>query len=199
MRAFFEGDFLKNLGNIDWNALKRYTSPQAVKDFDAFLDALPLNVGYNALIAAGMAWLLAGSSVFFTSMQVEKVSKIRTELAKVEALKPPVPIIQYVPVSEASLKDLQKKITDTYKGVTFVGTSSSLTVSALDTDYFPQFLAAINTLQNGGKNWRVSVNTLCVGRDCATSKLMANLKLEVARVGDAPKQDEDEAEGGDKK
>jgi hypothetical protein len=181
---------VKGMGNIDWNALKRYTSPQAIKDFNVFLDALPLNVGYNALIAAGMAWIIAGVAVLFTSMEVEKVSKLRTELAKVVALKPPIPIIQYIPVPEASLKDIEKKISDTYKGISFAGGASSLTVSAADTDYFPQFLAAVNTLQNGGRNWRMGVTSLCVGRDCTGSKLSAAFKLEIAKVGEAPKEPE---------
>lgn len=186
---------MKNFGNIDWNALKRYTSPQGVKDFDEFLDALPLNAGYNALIAAAIAWLLAGTAVFFTSMQVETVSKIRTELAKVEALKPPIPVIQYTPVPEAALKDAQKKISDTYKGITFAGSSAGLTVSAQDTDYFPQFLAALNTLQNGGKNWRATITSMCVGRDCTGSKLSATVKLEIARVGEPPKEAPSEEAG----
>jgi hypothetical protein len=182
---------LKNQGNIDWNAIKRYTSPQAIKDFDKFLDALPMNVGYNALIAAGIAWLVAGSSIFFTSLQVEKVSTIRTELAKVEALKPPIPTIQYVTVPNATVKALEDKIIETYKGVSLTGSPTALIVSAADTDYFPQFLAAINTLQNGGKNWRVSISTLCVGTDCPANKLMATLKIEIAKIGEAVQDDAD--------
>jgi hypothetical protein len=181
---------LKNSGSIDWTALKRYASAQGIKDFDAFLDALPLNVGYNALIAAGIAWLLAGTAVFFTAMQVESVSKIRTELAKIEALKPPVPVLQYSPVPEAQLVDFQKKISATYKGIVFTGTASALTVSAPDTDYFPQFIAALNTLQNGGRNWRAGISTMCVGRDCVNSKMSAVVKVEFARIGEPPAQTE---------
>ena len=175
--------------NIDWNALKRYTSPQAFKDFNTLLDALPLNVGYNALIAAGMAWLIAGTTVFFTATEIDKVSSLRTELAKVEALKPPVPVIQYTSVATDVLKPLEKKISETYKGVAFVDSSGGATLSATDTDYFPQFLAALGFLQNGGRNWRVSIDSMCVGRDCPTSKLMAVLKVDTAKVVEPPKDD----------
>lgn len=180
--------------NIDWQAIKRYTSPQAVKDFDAFLDALPLNVGYNALIAAGIAWIVAGATVFFTATEVGKVSSLRAEMAKVEALKPPIPIIQYIPVSVDALKPLEKRLSSTYKGINFTDTGGSVTVSAQDTDYFPQFLAVINTLQNGGKNWRVSIDQMCIGRDCPAAKLVASLKVEMARVGEPPKEEEKESD-----
>jgi hypothetical protein len=153
-------------------------------------------VGYNALIAAGIAWLLAGTAVFFTSMQIGSVSQLRTELAKVGALKPPIPVIKYEPVPEASLTGLEKKILETYKGVNFVGSGASLTLSAADTDYFPQFLAAIGTLENGGRNWKVSIDSMCVGNDCTGSKLAAVLKVEVARVGEAPKEEEAAPDAG---
>ncbi len=57
---------MSGFGSIDWNMVKRLTSPQGAKDFDKFLDAMPVNVGYNALIAAGIAWVMAGCAVFFT-------------------------------------------------------------------------------------------------------------------------------------
>ena len=54
---------------FDMNTIKRLTNPQAVKDLDKFLDALPLNVGYNALIAAGFTWLLAGLAILFATTE----------------------------------------------------------------------------------------------------------------------------------
>lgn len=176
-------------GDIDWNKMRRMANVQAVKDLDSFLDELPLHAGYNALIAAGIAWLLAGTSVFFTATEIDKVSALRAELTKISALKPPVPILKYDPVPEDALKGIEKKITDTYKGVSFVGSGSKLTLSASDTDYFPQFLAALNTLQNGGRNWRVNITSMCVGSECTSSKLAADLTVEMARVVEAPSED----------
>lgn len=163
---------------------KKYTSPQAVKDFDAFLDAMPLNVGYNALIAAGLAWMLAGTAVWFASMETEKVSKLHTDLMEVEALRPPVPILIYSPVSTEVLLPLTKKIMDTYKGINIAVTGGDVNITATDTDYFPQFLAAISYLQRGGKNWKVRINTLCAGRECQGNRLQASLKVEMVRFGD---------------
>ena len=179
---------MKDLGKIDWRVVQRYTSPQAVKDFDAFLDALPINVGYNALIAAGLAWIIAGAAVLFTSIEVDRVTNLRAEMMKVEALQPPIPQLKYFPVGKASIDALGKKIAETYKGITVISAGDGkATVSATDTDYFAQFMAAVNTLQNGGRNWRTSIETFCVGRDCKTSKLVATLKIELAKISDPPK------------
>jgi hypothetical protein len=180
---------VKKFADIDWNVVRRYTSPQGVKDIDAFLDALPLNAGYNTLIAAGITWMIAGAAVVYTSVQMDSVSHLRAELAKVSALKPPIPVIKYDPVPETSLKEIQEKIKLTYKGIAFAGTARNLTLSATDTDYFPQFIAAIHTLQNGGKNWHVTITSMCAGIECSGSKLSAILKVEVASVGRAPIQD----------
>lgn len=177
---------MKNLGNIEWSKVKRYASPEGVKELDRFLDTLPLHVGTNALAAVGIAWLVAGLAVVITTMEMEKVSKLRAELAKVESLKPPIPTVEYAAPPEAELKDLQAMITGTYKGLSFSGGAGALTISAQDTDYFPQFLAAIHTLQNGGRNWRTEITAMCAGRDCPTSKLSATLKIEVARVAAPP-------------
>lgn len=170
---------------LDFNALKRYTSPQAVKDFDAFLDAMPMNVGYNALIAAGLVWVMAGSAIMFTSMETEKVSKLHTDLMKVQALQPPVPVLKHIPVDKDQLKVLTDRISATFKGVSVTSnTPGSVSVSAQDTDYFPQFLAAISYLQRGGKNWKVRISTFCAGRDCQGNKLAAELKVEAVRLGE---------------
>ena len=177
-----QGGCLNTSGKIDWTVLKRLTTPQGVKDLDRFLDDMPVNVGYNALIAAGVAWIIAGCAVFFTAMQVENVSKLRADLMEVEALKPPVPILKYTPVADAVLKELEEKIKITFSGIGFIGSGGKVTLSAQDTDYFPQFLGAVSFLQNGGRNWRVKIDTMCVGRDCTSSKLAAVLTVEQVRV-----------------
>lgn len=173
-----------NLKKIDWTVFKKYTSPQAIKDLDRFLDAVPMAVGYNALIAAGIAWLLAGSAILFTSIETEKVSKMHADLFQIEALQPPIPVLKYVPVSQAILKTLADKIMSTYKGISIVAGDGNAVVTGTDTDYFPQFLAAISYLQRGGKNWKVRIDTFCVGRTCTGAKLTANLKIETVRFGE---------------
>ena len=58
---------------FDFKQMKRITDPQAVKDLDRFLDKLPSNVGYNALIAAGITWALAGGALLFASTESTKL------------------------------------------------------------------------------------------------------------------------------
>ncbi len=185
-----------NFSKIDWSVFKKYTSAQAVKDLDSFLDALPINVGYNALAAAGIAWIVGGAAVVFAAMETEKVTKLHASLMEVQALQPPVPVLKYVPVSQASLKSVTKKITDTYKGVALlVNRDGEVTISAQDVDYFPQFLASISYLQRGGKNWKVKINTFCAGRACTGSSLSTNLKVDMVRMGEPEiKKEEDKKE-----
>jgi len=174
-----------DLKKIDWTVLRKYTSLQAIKDLDRFLDAVPMAVGYNALIAAGMACLLAGTAVFFTSVETGKISKMHADLFQIQALQPPIPILQYMPVAQEVLKTQADKIMSTYKGISIlVNSAGSAVITAHDTDYFPQFLAAVSYLQRGGKNWKVMIDTFCVGRDCPASKLTANLRIEMVRFGE---------------
>ena len=169
---------------INMATIQKYTSPQALKDFDGFLDALPLNVGYNALIAAGIDCLMGMASVWFCAQELEKVSQLHSDLTNVEALQPPVPVLKYAPVSHAILEPLLKKIAATFKGITIIFSGDgAVKVSATDTDYFPQFLAAISYLQRGGKNWKVTTNALCVGSDCPANKLSADLKVDTVLFG----------------
>ena len=166
-----------------------------MKDFDRFLDELPVNVGYNALIAAGMAWVIAGVAVLFTSMEVDKVSHLRADMLKVEALQPPIPVLKYSPVSKLDIENLGKKIEETYAGIHIVvsGEGGAI-ISATDTDYFPQFMAAVNTFENGARNWKVDIASFCVGRDCVGSKLSASLTIKSVRVDDPPAQTDEPAE-----
>src|ERR1700759_346029 len=99
-----------DLKNFNMATLQRYTSPQAMKDLDAFLDDMPLTVGYHALIAAGIVCLMAACSVWFSAVELQKGSKLHADLTNVQALQPPVPVLKYAPVSQAVLKPLAEKV-----------------------------------------------------------------------------------------
>ncbi|MBI3440960.1 MAG: hypothetical protein HY052_04030 [Proteobacteria bacterium] len=169
---------------IDWVVLKRYASSQAIRDLDRFLDAVPMTVGYNALIAASFAWLLAGSALFFTSIETGKVTKMHADLMQIQALRPPIPVLKSVPVNASALKALATKIAALYKGVLLTESEGGVVITAQDTDYFPQFISAISYLQRGGKNWKVQIETLCVGSACTGAKLAAKLKVESVRISE---------------
>jgi len=183
-----------DLKKINLATIQRYTSPQAVKDFDTFLDNLPVNVGYNALIAAGAICMLAAASVWFSSLELQKVSKLHADLTNVKALQPPVPVLKSVPVGDKILKPLGEKVAADFKGIVIATADGDVKVTAQDTDYFPQFLASISYIQRGGRNWKVSINELCVGRDCKNSKLYADLKVSVVQIAAPEVKQEDEKE-----
>lgn len=166
---------------MDLKRLAGYFSPRAVGDLDSFLDDVPALAGTNALIGAGIACLLGAAAVWFASGEVRAVTALRTELVKVEALQPPVPTLKYVAVSQKILKPQLDRIAAGFKGLSATGgADGDVNLSASDTDYFPQFVAAIGALQHGGKNWKVRIKTLCAGRDCKGAKLSATLRIETA-------------------
>lgn len=171
---------------FDFKTLQKYVNPQAMKDFDRFLDAMPLNVGYNALIAAGISWILAGAAVLFASMEASKVTTLRADLMEIESLKPPIPELEYIPVSKSSLENLAKKMEKLYPGISIlVGGEGKVTVSGSAVSYYPQFRSAISHFQSGGKSWHVNVKSLCVGRECKGPSLQADLQVEAAHVAEA--------------
>jgi len=176
-----------NFRKFNLASLQRYTSPQAVKDLDSFLDALPINVGTNALIAACFTFLVAGVSVWFTAQELEKVSQLHEDLTNIKALQPPVPVLKEIPVDIKTLKPAGDKIASTFSGIKVVAGAGSVKISAQDSDYFPQFLAAISYLQRSGRNWKVSVNAMCLGRDCKGPQLYADLKVSTITFGEPAK------------
>ena len=188
-----------NLKDFNMATIQKYTSPQAMKDLDAFLDALPINVGYNALIAAGVVCLMGASSVWFSALQLQNVSKLHSDLTNVQALQPPVPVLKYAPVSVAILKPLVEKIQNTFKGIRVEAGDGTVKMVAQDTDYFPQFLAAVSYLQRGGRNWKVKTQTLCVGRECKADKLYAEFKVDMVLFGSPETKTADDTGKGDNK
>ena len=192
-------DSLMNLKDFNMATIQKYTSPQAMKDLDAFLDALPINVGYNALIAAGVVCLMGASSVWFSALQLQNVSKLHSDLTNVQALQPPVPVLKYAPVSAAVLKPLVEKIQNTFKGIRVEAGDGTVKMVAQDTDYFPQFLAAVSYLQRGGRSWKVKTQTLCVGRECKSDKLYAEFKVDMVLFGTPESKAADDAGKGDNK
>jgi hypothetical protein len=182
--------------NLNMATIQKYTSAQAMKDFDSFLDALPLNVGYNALIAASLVCLMGAASVWFSAEELQKVSQLHSDLTNVQALQPPVPVLKYAAVSQAILKPLTDKIAATFPGIKVTASGEGeVRITAQDTDYFPQFLAAISYTQRGGRNWKVRTTALCVGRDCKPDFLSIQLKVETVIFGAPEPKAEPKAEG----
>ena len=171
-----------DLKSFDWRSLQKYLQPQAANDLNAFLEKLPHTVGNQVLIAGGIAWAMAGVLGLYTFVQTQQMIELRAKLKDTAALVPVVPKITDVAVSAAEVDKFAKEMAEIYRGLSIKSSGSSIQISATDTARFAEFREAIGHVQNGGSGWRVSVERLCVGRECDREKLAALLKINKVSV-----------------
>ena len=172
-----------NLKKFDASSLKKLMDPKSSGDLNAFLEKLPQNAGNTVLIAAGIAWAMAGALGLYASIQTKQLTELRAELKKAEALTPIVPKISDVPIPKADLDAFVASAKETYTGLTFSVNGSNIVITAPQTSYFARFREAIGHVQNGGAQWRVKLEKLCVGRECGDKdKLGVSLKVNKVSV-----------------
>jgi hypothetical protein len=171
-----------DLKSFDWRSLQKYLQPQAANDLNAFLEKLPQTAGNQVLIAGGIAWAVAGALGLYTFVQTTQMIELRAKLKDMQALQPIVPKITDVPVSPAEVEGFAKELAEIYRGLNIKSTGSSIQISSNDTSRFAEFREAVGHVQNGGSGWRVSVEKLCVGRECDRDKLAALLKINKVSV-----------------
>jgi hypothetical protein len=171
-----------NFKSFDMRMLQKLMQPSAANDFNAFLEKLPVLVGNQVLMAGGIAWAAAAALGLYTFIDTKKLIEMRAELKNTEALKPMVPKITDIPVSAAEVDKFAKELADIYRGLSIKSQGSSIYITASDTSHFAEFREAIGQVQNGGSGWRVSVDKLCVGRECDRDKLAALLKINKVSV-----------------
>lgn len=172
-----------DLKNFDWRSLQKYVDPKATGDLNAFLEKLPQHAGQTVLIAAGIAWAAAGALGLYASIQAKQLIDVRAELAKAEALTPTVPKIKDVPIPPAEVKDFIEKVKKNYGGLNLQVKDSTILITSSRTNNFAEFREAIGHMQNGGSGWRVSLEKLCVGRECGDrDKLGVALKVNKVSV-----------------
>ena len=179
-------DLLKNLqdsaASFDWRSLQKLTNPQAADDLNVFLEKLPQTAGQTMLIIAGVAWATAGAVGLFTAVQLQKMAEIRIELEEAQALQPIVPQIVDKAVSPAKVKEFVENTTKIYPGLELKASGPTIVMNARTLASFGQFREAIAHVQNGGSGWRVSIDRLCVGRECERYPLGAALKINTVSV-----------------
>lgn len=171
--------------DFDYRSLKKYMDPKASEDFNRFLEDLPKNTGQTILIVAGVVWAVAGALGLYTSVQVKELTSLRAELENTKALKPPVPKIVDVAVNRDEVEKFAEEMRNIYRGINITGKGSTITITASSTGNYAEFREAIGHVQNGGSGWRVSVESLCVGRECARNPLSASLKINKVSVKNA--------------
>lgn len=166
-----------NLKSFDWRVLNKYLQPQATNDLNAFLERMPQMVGKQVLIAAGIAWGAAGVIGLYATIQTQHMIELRGKLKDTQALRPMVPSISDSPVSANEVKVFADELAAIYRGLVIRPQGSNIQISATETSRFAEFREAIGHVQNGGSGWRVTVERLCVGRECDRDKLLAVLKI----------------------
>lgn len=173
---------LKSLKSFDWRSLKKYTSPKAADDLNVFLDKIPQNTNQTMLVILGIVWGLAGATGLYTTVQLQKLTELRAELADAKALQPIVPKIVDKSVDSKQVATFIEGVKETYSGLDIKASGGSVTITARTTGFYGQFREAIGHIQNGGSGWRVNVERLCVGRECDRAPLAAALKINKVSV-----------------
>ncbi|PZQ47472.1 MAG: hypothetical protein DI551_03170 [Micavibrio aeruginosavorus] len=169
--------------SFDFRSVQKLLDPKASGDLNAFLEKLPQNAGQTVLIAAGIAWAMAGALGLYASIQAKQLTELRAELLESEARKPIVPTIKDVPIDKKEVEAFIKKVSPSYKGLTFKVNGSTIVITSQQTSNFAMFREAIGHMQNGGSGWRVGLEKLCVGRECGKSeKLAVSLKVNKVSV-----------------
>jgi len=173
---------LDSAKSFDWHSLKKLTNPQAADDLNVFLEKLPQNAGQTMLIIAGVVWGTAGAVGLFTAVQLQKMSEIRIELEEAQALQPIVPQIVDRAVSGDKVKEFVERTKEIYPGLELKASGPAIVMNAKSLGSFGQFREAIAHVQNGGAGWRVSIDRLCVGRECERYPHGAALKINTVSV-----------------
>lgn len=172
-----------DLKKFDMTMVKKMMDPKAAGDLNVFLERLPQNAGKTVLIAAGIAWAMAGALGLYASIQATALTELRAKLMEAEALTPIVPKIQDVPIDGEEVKAFVEKTKTAYPGLAFEVSGSSILITSSRTSDFSMFREAIGHMQNGGSGWRVSLDKLCVGRECDKNyKLAVSLKVNKVSV-----------------
>lgn len=162
---------------LDLNSLNKYLSPQSFADFNKFVEEIPLRAGYLICIVAGVTWLIAGIAVVYATTVAKDVANIRAELVKSEALQPVVPELKQTAISAGEIKAFAERVDPLYKDVVIKSSGNTITMSSSSGRYFGAFREAINHAYNGGQGWRLSLQSLCVGRECKTGFLSGEFSV----------------------
>lgn len=174
IKHLFDKDALKS---YDWRALKKYTSPRAAEDLNTFLETIPRHVSKSMLVAAGIAWAVAGVLGLYTTIQLQKLTELKATFQEDQALRPVVPKVENLAVRSEGLKKFIEGIETMYNGLSIKVQGSNIVLQATALSSYGQFRDAIGHIMNGRTNWRVDVDSLCIGRECDRFPLSVTLKV----------------------
>ncbi len=171
-----------SFGAFDWKSLQKYLTPQAADDLTRFMDDLPVFAGRSALIAAGIAWAAAAALGLFTVVQTKNLTEMRASLQTSNAVKPLVPSISATPVGRDEVTPLIDRYKAAYPDLSVTAIGNDLAIRSKQTSYYTEFRDALGHTVNGGKGWKVSIESLCVGRECKQGGLDALIKIQKLKI-----------------
>jgi len=172
-----------NYNKLNKATFKKYFGAHTANDLNHFLENLPQNAGRTVLIAAAIAWGVAAASGLYATIQAQKLTTIRAEFKETEAIKPIVPKISNVAIPNQEIQKFVDQAQKTYRGINLKANNANIIITASSTSNFAEFREAIGHVQNGGNGWRVTLEKLCVGRECdKRNKLMATLRVNKVSV-----------------
>jgi hypothetical protein len=175
----FNAPQIQSLKKVNWRKVASMANPDNVKDLDAFLDKLPARAGMNGIIAASVIWGIAGVALLLSYTKSVDIRGLHKEMAEAEALRPTVPVINYVNVDDATIRAHVEKMKKVYKTLAMEVSSGVVKVSAQSTRDFVAWRSAISDLSFGGSGWRIQVRNFCAGRECPEGKpLQADLSVQ---------------------
>ncbi len=172
------------LDKFDFRALQHLFSSNAANDLNRFLENLPKYTGQTVLIAAAIVWVSAGVVGLFTTVQIQKYTDLLAELEQAEALKPIVPRIDKKPASADLVESFVERAKDAYRGIDMEANGNTITLKANSTGNYTEFREAVGHVLSSGNMWKISLDNMCLGRECSGQKLKAVLKVSEIKVTD---------------
>jgi hypothetical protein len=170
---------LQAIRDFDWQRLKRYADPQAMKDLDQFLDNLPQRAGKKALITACSVWFFSAVALFLVFHNAQSLKDIQTQLAIAEGTRVAVPQLTYTAIDARMLKPLIEKLKKIYPSLIIgMQDGNAISVKASTTRDFSAWRAAIGDASYGAHGWKSSVKMLCAGRACKGEPLQAVIAIQ---------------------
>ncbi len=168
--------------SFDLRRYGKYLSGASASDLNRFLEKLPQHSGNTVLIAAGIAWAAVAALGLFSMIQTQQLTKLRGQLQASESLKPTVPVITMAAVSTEEVAAFAEKAKLLYPGLTVTANNNVITIQSKDTSAYAQLREIMGHIVSGGAGWKVGVNSICVGRECASNAIDASLRIEKVNI-----------------
>ncbi len=183
--------------SFDLRRYSKYLTGNSANDLNRFLEKLPQHSGNTVLIAAGIAWAAVAALGLFSMIQTQQLTKLRGELQASESLKPIVPVITMAAVPPEEVTAFAEKAKLLYPGLTVNANGNTLTIQSKDTSSYAQLREIMGHVVSGGTGWKVGVNSICVGRECASNAIDASLRIEKVNIAAPVAEPSSEESGAD--